>query len=95
MNYKKTVYSRCVRTRRPSEIRVESRQTERRTPCEVEPCVSYCVSDGYPSLATVYPPRQCWRDINDGCEGFERGTIFSELDKPFMGDKCKNGGKCR
>ncbi len=52
-------------------------------------------SKSYPSLAAVYGVDQRWRDINDGCEGFERGTIFSELNKPFKGDKCKNGGYCK
>lgn len=45
----------------------------------------------YPSLAMVYPPRQCWRDLYDADVGLERGTIFRELDKPFLGDKCKTG----
>ncbi len=45
----------------------------------------------YPSLAMVYPPRQCWRMLYDADVGFERGTIFRELDKPFSGDKCKTG----
>ena len=56
-------------------------------------CGKVRVPDGYPSLAMVYTVSQCWRLINDGTEGFERGTVFDELNKPFYGDKCcKNGG---
>ncbi len=48
-----------------------------------------------PSLAMVYSVSQTWRYISDGCEGFDRGTIFDELHKPFFGDKCKRGGACK
>ncbi|MBQ9692849.1 MAG: spore coat associated protein CotJA [Clostridia bacterium] len=58
--------------------------------CE-ESCVSTVSKDTFSSLAMVYPVSQCWRLINDGAEGFERGTIFDELYKPFVGDKCKKG----
>ena len=56
-----------------------------------ESCVSHIPADTFSSLAMVYPISQCWRMINDGTEGFERGTIFDELYKPFVGDKCKRG----
>ncbi len=45
----------------------------------------------YPSLGMVYPPRQSWRNLYEADVGFDRGTIFRELDKPFYGDKCKTG----
>lgn len=95
MNYKKSVCNGYPRARRQSIRPCAEKPTESVSKCSCEPCVSYCVNDGYPSLAAVYSPRQCWRAIDDGCVGFERGTIFSELDKPFVGDKCKSGGKCR
>ncbi len=68
-------------------------QPERRNPepCQPEPCTSTFSKDTVASLAMVYPISQCWRLINDGHEGFERGTIFDELNKPFFGDKCKKG----
>ena len=56
-----------------------------------ESCTSTVSNDTFSSLAMVYPISQCWRLINDGIEGFERGTIFDELNKPFVGDKCKKG----
>ena len=36
-------------------------------------------------LAMCYVPMQQWRDLYSADVGLERGTIFSELDKPFLG----------
>lgn len=36
-------------------------------------------------LAMAYMPMQKWRDIYCTDVGLSRGTIFSELDKPFLG----------
>ena len=36
-------------------------------------------------LAMVYSPVQEWRDLYDNEMGHERGTIFKELDFPFLG----------
>lgn len=36
-------------------------------------------------IAMAYVPWQKWQKIYDVCEGFQRGTIFSELDKTFHG----------
>lgn len=36
-------------------------------------------------LAMAYIPWQKWKDIYETCKGFQRGTIFGELDKPFLG----------
>lgn len=36
-------------------------------------------------LAMAYVPWQNWRNIYEICKGFQRGTIFAELDKPFLG----------
>ena len=95
MNYKK----RCVSSNQQVKRHCQMRRTYSSESVEddgvCDKCISYCVDDGYPSLATVYPAKQCWENVNSGCEGFVRGTIFAALDKPFMGDKCKNGGKCR
>ena len=43
------------------------------------------------SLAMAYVPWQTWRDIYDAEKGFHRGTIFQELDMPFLG----KGGRKR
>ena len=37
------------------------------------------------SLAMVYSPYQQFRELYEPEEGFSRGTIFRELDKPFYG----------
>jgi len=44
-------------------------------------------------LGMVYSPYQEWQNIYDCDRGFEAGTIFAELDKPFLGYKC-NRGNC-
>lgn len=36
-------------------------------------------------IAMAYVPWQTWGDIYDLCEGFQSGTVFKELDKPFLG----------
>ena len=43
-----------------------------------------CSVDGCP-LAMAYVPWQMWRDIYEPCKALETGTIFAELDKPFLG----------
>ena len=55
----------------------------------------------YP-LAMVYSPMQKWRNIYDGETALVRGTIFEELDLPFVGkcycerEGCSNeGGSCQ
>ena len=37
------------------------------------------------SLAMVYAPMQAFRNLYDTKSALHRGTIFKELDKPFMG----------
>ncbi len=46
---------------------------------------------GAPSLAMVYSPRQCWKEVLDPMTGWKHGSIFSELILPFEGC-CKNVG---
>lgn len=38
-----------------------------------------------PSLAMVYAPRQCWRNLFDHQSALEHGTLFAELVLPFEG----------
>lgn len=38
-------------------------------------------------LAMAYVPWQKWRDLYDSEAGFQRGTIFAELDEPFLGEE--------
>ena len=37
------------------------------------------------ALALVYAPPQAWGATDDPALGLERGTIFPELDKPWIG----------
>jgi len=48
---------------------------------------------GHP-LASVYAPIQQWRNLYDKETALERGTIFSELDLPFICGGMTEGGKC-
>jgi hypothetical protein len=50
--------------------------------------------EGYP-LAMVYSPIQCFRDVYDIDTALMQGTVFSELDLPFMGASVGKGGNCR
>lgn len=38
-------------------------------------------------VAMAYVPWQEWEDVYELCEGFEIGTIFPSLNKPFAGCK--------
>ena len=39
------------------------------------------------SLAMAYVPKQYWRALYGEEEGLLAGTLFRELDKPFLGEK--------
>lgn len=47
----------------------------------------------YP-LASVYAPLQSFRNLYDCNTAFHRGTVFTELDLPFMGVTVQKGGNC-
>lgn len=45
-------------------------------------------TDHFPAhmpIAMAYVPWQKWQKLYEPCKGFQRGTIFEELDKPFFG----------
>lgn len=42
------------------------------------------------SLAMAYVPKQCWEEIYECEAGFNKGTIFKQLDKPWL----VNGWRC-
>ncbi len=37
------------------------------------------------SLAMAYVPFQAWQNIYDVDDAFNAGTLFADLDKPFLG----------
>ena len=48
------------------------------------------------SLAMVYASLQPWRNTYDPATALRRGTLFRELDLPFIGgEKTDRGGNCR
>ena len=60
----------------------ECRTPERRPS---QPCgCRYDALEDFP-IAMAYVPRQKWRNLYEPCKGFQRGTIFEDLSKPFHG----------
>lgn len=51
---------------------------------------SPCMNDPLSMLpvAMAYVPWQCWKDLYDLDKALEIGTIFEELNKPFLGRRC-------
>lgn len=89
MVYKKSMYKKCAPCQRRTNGVYVTPVLDNGYYVKLE------LGEKSPSLAAVYGISQTWRGIDDSCVGFERGTVFNELDKPFMGDKCKNGGYCK
>ena len=50
--------------------------------------------ENYP-LASVYAPLQDFEDLFDMDTALMKGTIFTGLDLPFMGESVYKGGGCR
>ena len=50
--------------------------------------------EGYP-LASVFSPLQSFDKLFDMDTALHRGTVFAELDLPFMGESVYKGGNCR
>lgn len=60
------------------------------TPRTDDSCMAKRDMYGNKSLAMAYVPWQTWRDLYDAEKGFHCGTIFKELNLPFLG---KGGAK--
>lgn len=74
------------------------------TDCDCAPTCQTCEHDfdsdnrlpelrGFP-LASVYSPIQEWQKIYETDVGFSKGTIFMELDLPFVCGEKKGGCGC-
>ncbi len=47
-------------------------------------------------LASVYAPLQDFDNLYDANTALKQGTVFAELDLPFMGERrVRKGGNCR
>ena len=81
-------------------------RTARRAP-DAAPCpcgcgkrAETCIPDsrwgikGYP-LAGVYAPLQEFTELYSPDAALKAGTLFKQLDLPFMGSSCPKGGGCR
>lgn len=45
-------------------------------------------------LAMAYVPSQTWRKLYDGDKALKAGTLFQELDLPFLGGAMGEGCGC-
>lgn len=54
------------------------------TECSCSDGYSEICKDDYP-IGMTYVPWQQWRNIYEPDKALQRGTIFEELDKPFLG----------
>lgn len=52
--------------------------------CALSDCPKYAHA---PSLAMVYAPGQCWRNLLDIESALEHGSLFAELVLPFRGGR--------
>lgn len=64
----------------------------RQTCAEPTPKTTWGLTN-YP-LASVFAPLQPFRNLYDCQTAWNRGTVFSELDLPFMGETVSKGGSC-
>ena len=55
---------------------------------------SWGLAGHYP-LAMVYSPIQEWRELYDNDTALSKGTIFKELDLPFMGKWSDDAPSCQ
>ncbi len=46
-------------------------------------------------IGSVYAPLQEFSELYEPQMALKRGTMFSTLDKPLVGAKSRNGGRCR
>lgn len=77
----RTVSSEPVRPRHEHTACMENRSSD---------CCTHDMLKGMP-VAMAYVPWQTWKDLHPAEKALHRGTIFEELDKPFMGI----GGCCK
>ncbi|MDD4564427.1 MAG: spore coat associated protein CotJA [Eubacteriales bacterium] len=72
----------CYRCPEPEHTMPECAQPDYIAPERVE---SACSAVDACPLAMAYVPMQRWRDIYEPAKALSRGTIFAELDLPFLG----------
>ncbi len=77
----------CPKCKDSREYRCDYSMDNKQSECKKD---YVCQSPVYPgvSLAMVYSPCQSFDNLHDPEIGIDRGTIFKELDKPFMPTPC-------
>lgn len=85
-NYRSNDYMRRNQCQRavPAEV---SNSRHEHTVCVEEHSSDHCIYDTLKGLpvAMAYVPWQFWKTLHSAEKALHRGTIFEELDKPFMG----------
>lgn len=81
--------------------RTEKRESKAKNDCECEKAEEKgcypCKKDEWKDspVGMAYVPWQCFRMINDIGDGFQAGTIFKELEKPFEIGFCARRCGCQ
>ena len=57
--------------------------------CAGDSCVNTLGIAPELSLAMAYVPDQQWRALYSAAEGLNRGTLFRELDFPWLAGRCR------
>ena len=80
--------------RRPSMQGTSMPYRQRTATCGIDTDLSAVMADSDCQdmvLAMAYVPVQRWGVLYDVEVGFDRGTLFPDLDKPFTGGGCNCG----
>lgn len=78
--------SRCMRRPMSGPAQITPTGAPGRHTPKIEGCPG--TQDHFPAdmpIAMAYVPWQKWKNLYDPAKALESGTIFAELDKPFLG----------
>lgn len=91
MDYQCHANSGCTNSACRRGTGAVSRQVRNSCSCAQPAAESFYQHLSHLPLAMGYVPTQQFQDTFELCRGFQLGTIFPELCKPF----CGKGGRCR
>ena len=95
MNYNRGCYNRPSAQNYRTRAMQTAEENRLRTSCVArEQYDIFETKEQNYTLAMVYSPYQEWQNIYNGEKALENGTIFAELDKPFLGYKYTKGTGC-
>lgn len=91
MDYHYRANSGCANSACRRGTSAVSKQTRSSCGCAQTDMADFYQHLSHLPLAMGYVPTQHFQDTFELCRGFQLGTIFPELCKPF----CGKGGRCR